>query len=161
MESHRTVPLNFEKFNVHECCQKALASIQGQTKNGVALTFTPNSETCYITSDPSRLHQVLINLLANASKFTQSGEINLSVDNDNAANIIRFSVTDTGKGIPLDKQREIFGRFVKLDTFTQGTGLGLYICMTLVTAMNGRIFVDSSYLTGARFIVEVPINPEC
>ena len=95
-----------------------------------------------IYTDRNRLSQLMINLLNNAMKFTQAGSIlfGYKLKDDN---MLWFYVEDTGCGIPENKRKDIFGRFVKLNTFAQGTGLGLSICEMIVSQMKGTIGVDS------------------
>lgn len=71
--------------------------------------------------------------------------------------MIAFSVEDTGPGIPEGEAQRIFERFVKLDDFVQGTGLGLSICREIAAKMNGKIYLDTSYSPGARFVFAVPV----
>ncbi|MEG2141122.1 MAG: HAMP domain-containing sensor histidine kinase [Bacteroidales bacterium] len=157
IETNKHTSFDMKLCDVEECCQSAIASVMNKVKEPVKLTFTPHQYPLKISTDPHRLHQVLTNLLTNASKFTTEGEINLTYLKDEP-NRVRFMVTDTGIGIPAEKREEIFGRFVKLDDFKQGVGLGLYICLSIVTGMHGRIFVDPSYDDGARFIVDLPLH---
>ena len=113
-----------------------------------------------ILGDPTRLRQVLLNLLSNAVKFTpEGGSVTLSVQTAGPARI-RFSVTDTGVGIPEDKISSLFTRFSQADTSTTrhfgGTGLGLAICRQLVELMKGTIGVTSKPGLGSTFYFEVP-----
>lgn len=102
---------------------------------------------------------MLLRLLRNAAKFTRSGRIVLTTyDCLPAERLLRFSVTDTGPGIPADLREEVFGRFVKLDPFSQGTGLGLPICRLIAVKLGGRLFVDPEYASGCRMIFEVPFD---
>ena len=140
------------------CCQRALDSIRHRVKPGVRLTFTPSIESYTLNTDALRLQQLLTNLLSNAAKFTSEGEINLSFTVDEGKEEVRFSVTDTGCGIPEDKCEKIFERFEKLNDFAQGSGLGLSICQLIVTYMRGRIWVDSNYTQGARFCFTHPLK---
>lgn len=113
-----------------------------------------------IATDPVRLRQVLSNLVGNAIKFTASGVISIDVDYDVAGSLLRFSVSDTGVGVPEDKREAIFESFAQADQSTArrfgGTGLGLAICRRLVEAMGGSIWVEGRSGGGARFIFEVP-----
>ncbi|MFN7319797.1 MAG: ATP-binding protein, partial [Methylobacterium sp.] len=117
-----------------------------------------------IGTDPTRLNQVLSNLVNNALKFTESGSVNLTVDRDpeNPGNL-RFSVRDTGIGIARDKLATVFDAFSQADQTTTrkfgGTGLGLAICRRLVEAMKGQITLESELGVGTVFHVIVPIIP--
>lgn len=108
----------------------------------VQISFKDYLEPCVIYTDRNRLSQLMINLLNNAMKFTLAGSIlfGYKLKDDNT---LWFYVEDTGCGIPENKRKDIFGRFVKLNTFAQGTGLGLSICEMIVTQMKGTIGVDS------------------
>lgn len=142
----------FEKCDVNECCHTCLASVQHRVCPGVKLTSNLPQTHFFLNTDKLRLEQVLINLLTNAAKFTTHGEINLGYEIDSPHGVVRFSITDTGCGIPIDKQKIIFNRFEKLDNYVQGTGLGLAICSLIVKQFGGIIEVDSSYTKGARFV---------
>lgn len=103
-----------------------------------------------------RIQQVLINLLSNAGKFTETGSITLSLHKDDSNKEVRIMVSDTGVGIPEDKRAKVFERFEKLNEYSQGTGLGLSICKLIVEHFNGKIWVDQDYKEGARFIFTIP-----
>lgn len=150
--------LVIKESNIQDCCRNALDSIKHRVEEGVKLTFTCPDEPLYINTDPLRLQQLLVNLLTNAAKFTAAGEINLNFSIDTTKKEIVFSVTDTGIGIPLDKQNSIFNRFEKVDDFKQGTGLGLSICRVIAGRLGGTIRVDSSYTDGARFVFVMPYD---
>ena len=120
----------------------------------------------HVQGDPGRLRQILINLLNNAIKFTEAGEVELTVDLEPGGEgvaQVRFSVRDTGIGIPEDKQKLIFEAFTQEDTSTTrrfgGTGLGLTICSRLATLMGGRIWVESQIGHGSTFRVVLPFAP--
>ena len=99
--------------------------------------------------------QVMNNLITNAIKFTFKGSIRIGyrLREDEA---LYFYVSDTGCGIPTDKQKEVFGRFVKLNSFQQGTGLGLSICESIVTRLGGQIGVISEVGQGSTFWFTLP-----
>ena len=106
--------------------------------------------------DSGRLRQVLINLVGNAIKFTDRGEVSITIQRSaNGADALQFSVRDTGIGIPAEKQALIFEAFTQVDgSFTRrfgGTGLGLTIASRLVQMMNGRIWVESEEGRGSAF----------
>ena len=93
----------------------------------VRLVFERKEKDCYVSIAKNRLMQVIINLLTNAIKFTDQGSISYGYSCLNKK-MLRFYVSDTGRGISVEQQEAIFDRFVKLDSFAQGTGLGLSIC---------------------------------
>ncbi|MDY5239393.1 HAMP domain-containing sensor histidine kinase [Bacteroides helcogenes] len=143
---------NFGECDVNECCHTCLESVRHRVASGVRLTFTPPQEHFLLNTDKLRLEQVLMNLLTNAAKFTEQGEINVSYQPDEESGYVCFSVTDTGCGVPEDKQKVIFNRFEKLNDYVQGTGLGLAICALIVKQFGGTVKVDGNYRQGARFV---------
>lgn len=149
--------LDIQEENIQWICQEALDVIRHKMTAGVQLSFTHPAEPCIVKTDPSCVRQLLINLLVNAAKYTERGTINLDYRIDDEKNLIVFSVTDTGCGIPLDKQESIFGRFEKVDEFKQGAGLGLPICREIANRLDGKIYVDSTYMPGARFVFEMSL----
>lgn len=150
--------LHYQRVDIQECCQYALTTIKHRVNSGVNLVFSCSDAPYIISTDPLRLQQLLVNLLTNAAKCTEEGEIHLDYQVDKAAHLIKFSVTDTGCGIPLDKQEIIFNRFQKLNNFKQGAGLGLSICSAISNRFGGRLYVDSLYTQGARFVFELPFS---
>ena len=150
--------LHYEEVDIQECSQHALGTVRHRVNPNVKLVFT-YSEAPYITDcDPLRLQQLLVNLLANAAKFTEEGEIHLDYQVDEANRRIKFTVTDTGCGIPSDKQNVIFERFEKVNDFKQGAGLGLSICKVISDRFGGELYVDPSYTTGACFVFILPLT---
>ena len=140
-------------------CHNSLVSVkQARHLENVEYLEDYPVDKLYIKTDPVRLKQVIINLLTNASKFTKKGHILLSFSIDETKHVITFSVSDTGIGIPKEKAEYIFERFVKLNQFVQGTGLGLALSRIIVGCMGGRIWVDTSYTGGARFKFTHPLN---
>jgi len=125
---------------------------------GLILRFTQCLPECIILTDRNRLHQLLVNLLTNAIKFTDSGSIVVGYSLQENG-MLRFFVTDTGCGIPSEKKGDIFTRFVKLNSFVQGTGLGLSICKTIIDKLGGEIGVDSELGKGSTFWFMIPAIP--
>lgn len=120
----------------------------------------PDTDFCLIT-DYKRLKQVICNLINNARKFTEKGHIHFGYTLDKVnADIIYLFIEDTGIGIPEECQQEIFDRFFKVNTFKQGTGLGLPICKTIIEHLQGDITVKSQLGKGSRFIVSLPVRQE-
>ena len=159
-------------YNLHEIIEAVSdVIIQKVEDKGLELNvLIKNDVPEFLVGDPMRLRQVVINLVSNALKFTDQGEINITVYN-NVAGIaagnplkegeleLLFSVQDTGIGIPEGRQQAIFESFSQADTSTTrrfgGTGLGLTICKNLVALMNGKIWVNSSVGTGSTFMFTV------
>lgn len=138
---------------INTAAQSALA-IRSQ---GVDIIVETRVEHLQIATDRERLLQVLANLLNNAKKCTDSGKITISLDQYPEQRMIKISVSDTGCGIPVEKAEEVFERFKKLDAFRQGTGLGLAICKLIVEELGGKIWVDTDYTDGARFVFTHPM----
>ena len=124
----------------------------------VEVAFEDPGGDYLIHTDPNRLMQVVTNFMTNAIKFTSEGSIRFGYRNRNDGELY-FYVSDTGCGIPAGKQQEVFGRFVKLNTFAQGTGLGLSICETIVSKLGGRIGVASEEGKGSTFWFTLPWRP--
>ncbi|WP_455671648.1 ATP-binding protein [Phocaeicola sp.] len=152
-----TYILNLAPVGISDLCHSVISSMAHRVLSGVELRLEEPDTTCTVTldTDAARLQQVLNNFLTNACKYTEKGSITLAYRMlDNA---IEFSVTDTGSGIPADKAETIFERFEKLDSFKQGTGLGLNICRRIADLVGGRVYVDTSYTDGARFVFVHPV----
>ncbi|MCD8081448.1 MAG: response regulator [Bacteroides sp.] len=128
------------------------------TSDKVDLVFEKRLPDCFINTERNRITQVINNFLSNAIKFTNEGSIRFGYEMQ-GNNYLRFYVTDTGCGIPQDKIRSIFGRFVKLNNFKQGVGLGLSICETIISHMRGEIGVISKEGEGSTFWFTIPYRP--
>jgi two-component system sensor histidine kinase len=150
--------LVLQEYSIYECCRKAQDSMRQRVKPGVNLTLTFSDKDFVMKTDTLRLQQLLLNLLTNAAKYTEKGEINLDYQVDHEKKQVVFSVTDTGSGVPLDKQKSIFNRFEKVDEFKQGAGLGLAICRTIATCFGGSLAIDPDYTLGARFVFIHPFG---
>lgn len=125
--------------------------------SNASILFETEVDKLLLHTDENRLRQLLINLLINATKFTKEGSITLSISVDKQGENALFAVTDTGCGIPLEKQKSVFSRFEKLNENVSGTGLGLSICQSIIHRLGGDIWIDSSYNKGARFVFSHPI----
>lgn len=154
LSSMETGDMNFnlKEYPLLECCQRALDSVRHRIPEGVNLTFSPAQGSILIYTDMLRLQQLLTNLLTNSAKFTEKGEINLAYQPEGDSTHVRITITDTGCGIPLEKQPTIFNRFEKLDDYKPGAGLGLSICTLIAERLKGRLSIDSTYTSGARFV---------
>ena len=145
-----------ERVNAKQLCNDLFQAIQMKTSPQVELRLKDNLPELTFTSDKNRLYQVLLNFVTNALKFTSEG--NITIDYQIDGNEVKFSVQDTGMGIEPEKQEAIFTRFVKLNSFIPGTGLGLPICQSIVTQLGGKIGVESEPGRGACFWFTHPIN---
>ena len=154
------VTFTIEKCDVVPLCQQVLASVSQARKSENEFIFECDRESVDLRTDTQRLQQVIINLLSNADKFTRNGKITLKLEVDDEKRVATFSVSDTGTGIPLEKQKLVFERFEKLNEYVQGTGLGLSICKLTVEKWGGEIWVDSGYTDGARFVFTHPFEIE-
>ena len=154
------VTFTFEECDVVPLCQRVLASVSQARKSENEFIFECDRESMDMRTDTQRLQQVIINLLSNADKFTRNGKITLGLKVDEKQREALFSVSDTGTGIPLEKQKLVFERFEKLNEYVQGTGLGLSICKLTVEKWGGEIWVDPGYTDGARFVFTHPFEIE-
>ena len=153
------IDLVMGRVDVPQLCREVIATFSHKKRDSaVELRFDENSPQIVIDADKNRIVQVLSNFLTNALKFTTKGSITLSYSLEDE-NQVRFCVTDTGKGIPDEQKHEIFNRFVKLDSFVQGAGLGLSICQSLVKRMGGTIGVESREGEGSCFWFTHPYVP--
>lgn len=154
MESLAGSPSTGE-VDVDEVCRRSLERA-GTGRPGVEIRY--EGTPLHLKTNALCLSQVLTNLLHNSLKFTQSGMIELTCRADTAHATAEFTVTDTGCGIPIQESERIFDRFVKLDEFSQGMGIGLAVCRVIVEKLGGTIRLDSSYTQGARFVVRLPLH---
>lgn len=151
---HGNYRVQIGEVHVNDNCRTALQMAETRRPSDVNMYFTSEVDDNYtIQSDGRRIQQVLINYLTNACKHTQEGEIHVHVSTKEIPGRLTFSVTDTGEGIPLEMQKDIFERYKKAKGNTaQGSGLGLNICSVIASKLNGEVKIDSTYTNGARFL---------
>ncbi|GAA4868996.1 hypothetical protein GCM10023310_55870 [Paenibacillus vulneris] len=154
-----------ELFHLHSWLQESVGLFQLETRSkslNIAYEIDPRLPELLV-GDESRLRQILVNLLGNAVKFTESGCVHVSVkelsrETDQYVEI-EFAVQDTGIGIPASKRDILFRPFSQLDSSTTrkygGTGLGLAICKNFTELLGGRIYLDTEYTSGARFVFTI------
>ena len=154
IESHQTIS-NGEVVGCNELARKALESAGSLITPAVEMRFDSRvADTLTVNANRHHLLIVLTELLFNALHFTREGSITLRIEATDET--VRFSVEDTGPGIPADKTGFVFEKFTKLDMFTEGLGLGLFLCHRVVELMGGSLTLDPQYTGGSRFVVELP-----
>lgn len=141
--------------DVNLLCSEIIRSLRMKVPAGVELVFEECLPGCHVWADKNRLNQVISNFINNALKFTFSGSITLGYYRQTDG-YLRFYVRDTGMGVPKNKIKTVFDRFVKLNSFVHGTGLGLSICKSLVEQMGGTIGVESEEGEGSCFWFTYP-----
>lgn len=151
------ISFNIETVDINEILQNIE---QNHTlscpKKNLVIRFTNRVPGLSIQTDPAKIKQIINNLISNALKFTQHGLVEFGYDKQ--GEYLRFFVKDTGKGIPTENLESIFDRFVKLNNFDQGIGLGLSICKTIVERLNGEIGVTSEEGKGSEFWFTLPLK---
>ena len=154
IESHQAIS-NGEVVGCNELARKALESAGSLITPAVEMRFDSRvADTLTVNANRHHLLIVLTELLFNALHFTREGSITLRIEATDET--VRFSVEDTGPGIPADKTGFVFEKFTKLDMFTEGLGLGLFLCHRVVELMGGSLTLDPQYTGGSRFVVELP-----
>lgn len=149
----------YERCDAVAICRNVIDMVEKIKQTNANVRFSTSLHSLELTTDNARLQQLLINLLINATKFTPQGSITMELEKQ-TEDIALFSVTDTGCGISPENQNKIFNRFEKLNENAQGTGLGLSICQLIIEQLGGKIWIDSNYEEGARFLFTHPIYHE-
>jgi signal transduction histidine kinase len=152
-----TLDLNdLSPVNINDVCRKAKKEAEEHNENNLQIVFTTEiGDDFTIKSNEETILQILNKITNNAQKFTKEGSVILHASRHDST--LEISVTDTGIGIPEDKQKSVFDNFVKLDEFSEGVGLGLSISIRLARSLGGDISIDPTYKTGSRFILQLPI----
>lgn len=151
-----TLEFNYSEVEINEMLRDIERTTGLRVHEGVKFQLVPGADKCVLVTDRNRLSQVIINLLTNAMKFTTEGAITFGYEL--RPDEVYFFVQDTGCGIPQDKLAHIFDRFVKLNSFAQGTGLGLPISMNIVKILGGKMNVESEVGKGSRFWFTLPLK---
>lgn len=145
-----------KQVDVDTCCRECLNVTRQNLKDGIELQYIPASTPVIMNTVEPWMKRVLLGLLNNANKFTESGFIRLSYVEDKQKHLVRFIIEDSGSGVDENYRDSIFERFVKADTFSPGTGLGLPIIRQIMDLVDGKVYLDTTYTEGARFVVEWP-----
>lgn len=160
-------PIIYEPCNIKELCQEQISILQYRTKEKkIALEFIYSEDTHAVVQAPAKpLKQIILNLVSNATKFTIQGKVTLKVDiisTSISSGILHIKVTDTGLGIPKDKQHLIFKKFSQiqnpLSSENRGTGLGLYLTKSMIEKIGGTITFESVENEGTAFSVVIPVT---
>ena len=151
------IQFSIARHDVVGICRNVVETVSKVKQTQAEIRFATELKSMEIETDDSRLQQVLINLLINATKFTPQGSITLELKKESDECLL-FSVADTGCGIPKDKQPTIFQRFEKLNENAQGSGLGLSICQLIIEHIGGKIWIDADYEGGSRFFFTHPVH---
>lgn len=149
-----------EVVNVSDICREEFGKFEQRNRKPVKYVLNVPEEEVVCSTNAKHLSIVLENLLSNACKFTEEGCITLELLKSDSPDGIRIQISDTGCGIPLDKQEVVFERFSKLDSFTQGNGIGLFLSKIIISRLMGSIEIDSSYIGGTRFVIFLPAIEE-
>ena len=156
------ISFDYSRFNINDMLGdlESLFCLPSDKDMSVIISCDKNAEGCAVYSDKTKLFRVMNGLIKNAIKFTSEGTIKFGSELINGGDMVRLYVSDTGRGIPEDKREEIFERFVKLDDFTQGAGLGLFVCKKLIHSLGGEIGLDSEEGKGSTFWVKLPVSKD-
>lgn len=146
-----------EVVNIDKCIRECTGELRPILKPEVKLECIPMAGTPTIFTVHSWLKIVLMSLLDNAVKFTEKGYIRISCNEDKSHRVLRIMIEDTGIGLRPEEAEHIFERFFKVDLFTKGSGLGLAIAHEITEMVGGRVYWDSTYQDGCRFVIEWPI----
>lgn len=148
-----------EQILVNDFCRRIMMEKEVKNRGRLTLKFQTSLPDEYIINSNQRgIERILRQLLGNALKFTEQGEVELSVDENADEGVIRFMVTDTGIGIPEEHHEQVFENFYKVDSFKQGMGIGLPMSRKIAVLLGGDITIDKSYHNGTRMILTIPVN---
>lgn len=151
--------LPLEETDLLPYCRNEMEYLQlTEGKASIDYSLDLPNESCLADIHPQYFSLLIYSLLSNANKFTQEGRICLKCETDTSQGCIIVSITDTGQGIPPEKYEYVFQRFTKLDTFTHGNGLGLYLSRLIAKHMHGEVNIDPNYRDGARFLFTLPLK---
>ena len=150
-----STPQRDDKVNVREMLESAIEENKGTATDETVLKIEsqlPDDFT--INTNKIIFYRIICALTDNAVKYTEKGSVTLKASTEGKT--LRIAIEDTGCGIPASEAENIFGRFVKLDSFKEGIGLGLPLSRKLAEQLDGTVTLDTTYTNGARFIVTIP-----
>lgn len=149
--------LSYQNISVDTLCSDLVQEMQEYAQPGVKLYYSPCKTDYILSSHTDTVRQILTNLMHNALKFTQNGEVELSYRIEDSAKELRFYVRDTGPGVSNELKETIFERFYKVDSFVPGAGLGLSLCRVLAKRLEAQVYLDDSYKEGCLFVFAHPL----
>ena len=150
-----------EQILVNDFCRRIMMEEEVKNQGRLTLKFQSSLPDEYIVNSNQRgIERVLRQLLSNALKFTEQGEVELSVEENADEGVVRFVVTDTGIGIPEEHQERVFENFYKVDSFKQGMGIGLPMSRKIAVLLGGDVTIDKTYHNGTRMIFTIPTKME-
>ena len=156
LESSDTPPA-LGPVDINVCCMQCIQTVRDYSLRKLDIRFEPECAQLPVNTSCLLLSKALTELLRNAARFAPDGRITLAYTLISYKKRIAFTVTDRGPGIPTAEAGRIFDRFVKLDPFSQGMGLGFAVCRLIAGALGGGVELDTSYTEGARFTLTIPI----
>ncbi len=165
--SSGNIPVSIKRFNIYETVERVVTLHQAKAfEKGLALSFHFDEKIpLFLMSDPTRIYRIILELLSNALKFTEEGEVNVRVilsQTTDRDNVVQIEIQDTGPGIPKDKQHDLFTSFNRLSPsysgIYQGSGLGLSIAKTFAEDLDGELHVQSDGRNGSQFICLLPLR---
>lgn len=157
LESSDTPPA-MGPTDINACCLQCIKNVTFSYSRQIDIRFLPAQEKFQVHTSCLLLSKAITELLRNAVRFAADGQITLAYTLSEQNRQIVFSVTDTGPGVPASEAGHIFERFVKLDPFSQGMGLGLAVCRLIASALGGKAELDTTYTAGARFTLTIPLR---
>ena len=158
LKLHKTV------VGLMEVCCKARDAVKHEVQPGVKLQheYPIALKDTYLYTDGKRLEQLLRNILSNACQHTFAGTVTLKVktfrDPECGKKMLQIRVDDTGDGIPREQYQNLFRPFRKVDNKSEGLGMGLAICRQIAKMLKGRIYLDTEYVGGSSFVLEMPMD---
>ncbi|MCH5309909.1 MAG: HAMP domain-containing histidine kinase [Prevotella sp.] len=148
-----------DKIVINDFCGRILKETENRNEGRLQLNFqTSLSDDFYIQSNEGGVERILRQLMNNALKFTEQGHVDLSVTELADEGCVRFTVTDTGVGIPEDQHEQVFEHFYKVDSFKQGLGIGLPMSRNIAVLLGGSLTIDKDYHDGTRMVLTLPIK---
>ncbi|MBD5267807.1 MAG: HAMP domain-containing histidine kinase [Bacteroides sp.] len=147
---------NKKRVSLNELCNVAYSQAEFKKSPNTSFRYQPTSDSLTVFTSKNLVEAALANLLHNAFKFTERGSVSMKCELSDDSKQAIVTVTDTGPGIPRDKQEWVFERFTKINEFKQGAGIGLALCRAVAKAIGGSVKIDSSYTGGCRIVFTFP-----